>query len=35
MAMFDTDKDGTLSPEEMTARIQSELKTYDTSGLLC
>jgi Ca2+-binding EF-hand superfamily protein len=30
MATFDTDKDGTLSPEEMTAGIQAELKTYDT-----
>ena len=30
MATFDTSKDGTLSPEEMTAGIQAELKTYDT-----
>jgi Ca2+-binding EF-hand superfamily protein len=30
MATFDTDKDGTLIPEEMTAGIQAELKTYDT-----
>ena len=30
MATFDTNKDGTLSPEEMTAGIQAELKTYDT-----
>jgi hypothetical protein len=30
MAAFDTNKDGTLSPEEMTAGIQAELKTYDT-----
>ncbi|MDZ4094037.1 MAG: calcium-binding protein [Paracoccaceae bacterium] len=29
---FDTDKDGTLSPEEMTAGIQAELKTYDTDA---
>ena len=32
MATFDTNKDGTLSPEEMTAGIQSELKTYDTDA---
>jgi Ca2+-binding EF-hand superfamily protein len=32
MAMFDTDKDGTLSPEEITAGIQGELKTYDADG---
>ena len=32
MANFDTNKDGTLSPEEMTAGIQSELKTYDTDA---
>ena len=32
MATFDTDKDGTLSPEEMAAGIQAELKTYDTDG---
>ena len=32
MANFDTNKDGTLSPEEMTAGIQSELKTYDADA---
>lgn len=32
MASFDTDKDGTLSPAEMTAGIQGELKTYDTNA---
>ena len=32
MATFDADKDGTLSPEEMTAGIQAELKTYDTDA---
>ncbi len=32
MEMFDTDKDGTLTPEEMTAGIQAELKTYDTDA---
>ena len=32
MATFDTDKDGTLSPEEMTAGIQAELRTYDTDA---
>jgi len=32
MATFDTNKDGTLSPEEMTASIQAELKTYDTDA---
>lgn len=32
MATFDTNKDGTLSPEEMTAGIQVELKTYDTDA---
>ncbi|MCQ0092981.1 calcium-binding protein [Roseovarius sp. M141] len=32
MAMFDTDKDGTVRPEEMTAGIQGELKTYDADG---
>jgi hypothetical protein len=32
MATFDTDKDGTLSPKEMTAGIQAELKTYDTDA---
>lgn len=31
-ATFDTDKDGTLSPEEMAAGIQAELKTYDTDA---
>ncbi|WP_050526541.1 EF-hand domain-containing protein [Pseudorhodobacter aquimaris] len=32
MATFDTDKDGTLSTEEMTAGIQAELKAYDTDA---
>ena len=32
MARFDTNADGTLSPEEMTAGIQAELKTYDTDA---
>ena len=32
MAKFDTNKDGMLSPEEMTAGIQAELKTYDTGA---
>ena len=32
MATFDTNKDGTLSLEEMTAGIQAELKTYDTDA---
>lgn len=32
MATFDTDKNGTLSPEEMNAGIQAELKTYDTDA---
>ena len=32
MATFDTNKDGTLSPEEMPAGNQAELKTYDTDG---
>ena len=32
MATFDSNQDGTLSPEEMTAGIQSELKTYDTDA---
>lgn len=32
MATFDTNKDGTLTPEEMTAGIQAELKTYDTDA---
>ena len=32
MATFDTNKDGTLSPEEMTAGIKAEAKTYDTDA---
>ena len=32
MATFDTNKDGTLSPEEMTAGIQAELNTYDADA---
>ncbi|TDE33352.1 EF-hand domain-containing protein [Antarcticimicrobium sediminis] len=32
MATFDTNDDGTLSPEEMTAGIQAELATYDTDA---
>ena len=32
MATFDTNKDGTLSPEEMTAGIKAELKIYDTDA---
>ena len=32
LATFDTDKDGTLSPEELAAGIQAELKTYDTDA---
>lgn len=32
MATFDTNNDGTLSPEEMTAGIQAERETYDTDG---
>jgi hypothetical protein len=32
MAAFDTDKDGTISPEELAAGVQGELKTYDTDG---
>ena len=32
MATFDTNEDGTLSPEEMTAGIQAELGTYDTDA---
>ena len=32
MATFDNDKDGTLSPEEMTAGVQAELGTYDTDA---
>ena len=27
---FDANKDGTLTPEEMTAGMQAEIKTYDT-----
>ena len=36
MRMFDADKDGTLTPEEMAAGMQAEIKTYDTdtSGTL-
>ena len=36
MRMFDANKDGTLTPEEMTAGMQAEIKTYDadTSGSL-
>ena len=30
MRMFDADKDGTLTPEEMTKGMQAEIKTYDT-----
>lgn len=32
MATLDTNKDGTLSPEELAAGIQAELTTYDTDG---
>jgi Ca2+-binding EF-hand superfamily protein len=32
MTAFDTDNDGTLSAEEITAGIQAELETYDTDG---
>lgn len=32
MATFDTNKDGTLSSEEMKVGIQAELKTYDTDA---
>lgn len=32
MATFDSNKDGTLSPEEMTAGIKAEIKTYDTDA---
>ena len=32
MASLDTNADGTLSAEEMTAGIQAELKTYDTNA---
>ena len=30
MRTFDADKDGTLTPEEMTKGMQAEIKTYDT-----
>ena len=30
MRTFDANKDGTLTPEEMTAGMQAEVKTYDT-----
>ena len=29
MRMFDANKDGTLTPEEMTKGMQAEIKTYD------
>ncbi len=32
LRMFDADKDGTLTPEEMTAGMQAEIKTYDTDS---
>ena len=32
MASFDTNADGSLSPEEMTAALQAELQTYDTDA---
>jgi hypothetical protein len=32
MATFDTNKDGTLSPEEMTAGIKAETMTYDADA---
>ncbi len=32
MAGFDSNEDGTISPEEMTAGIQGELKTYDADA---
>ena len=32
LAALDTNKDGTLSPEELTAGIQAELRTYDTDA---
>ena len=32
MQTFDANKDGTLSPEEMTAGIQAELKKYDSDA---
>ena len=36
MRTFDANKDGTLTPEEMSAGMQAEVKTYDTdtSGTL-
>ena len=30
MRLFDANKDGTLTPEEMTMGMQGEIKTYDT-----
>ena len=33
MRMFDADKDGTLTPAEMTAGMQAEIKTYDTDTI--
>ena len=32
MRMFDANKDGTLTPAEMTAGMQAEIKTYDTDS---
>ena len=32
MRMFDVNKDGTLTPEEMTAGMLAEIKTYDTNS---
>jgi Ca2+-binding EF-hand superfamily protein len=32
MTKFDTNEDGTLSPEEMSTGIQAELKTYDADA---
>lgn len=32
MATFDIDADGTLTPEEITAGIQAEIKTYDADA---
>ena len=32
MRTFDANKDGTLTPEEMTAGMQAETKTYDTDA---
>jgi len=32
MAAFDSNKDGALSPEEMTAGVQGQIKTYDTDA---